>query len=196
MSKKPCVNCEKEFSEKMRYCPFCGMENKKEIINNIPICPKCKCALENHMFRKTDLDICPKCKGVWLDSLDFNKLTSERDVYDDDSIPFEYNRKALSTDTSYIPCPRCNALMHRQNFRRISGVLIDICKDHGAWLDYGELEQIRCFVANGGLDKSQDKEIEKNRGEIEHIAGKVRDLELMEKIMHKWNVKRWFMSGF
>lgn len=196
MAKKQCEYCNNFFNKKMRHCPFCGAENKKEIINNIPICPRCKYQMENFIHCNTDLDICPECKGLWLDSCEFKKLTSERDVYADDSIPYEYVRKPLPQEKGYLSCPRCNSLMSRRNFRHISGVLIDICGYHGVWLDAGELEQIRCFVANGGLDESQDKDIVRNKEEIKSIARKVKDLELMEKVLHKWDVKRWMLRGF
>ncbi|MEJ2032881.1 MAG: zf-TFIIB domain-containing protein [Deltaproteobacteria bacterium] len=75
-------------------------------------------------------------------------------------------RPSLDNESEYFKCARCEAVMVRRNFRRISGVLIDVCRDHGVWLDAGELEQIRCFIANGGLDKSQDREIQKNSIEI------------------------------
>jgi Zn-finger nucleic acid-binding protein len=52
--------------------------------------------------------------------------------------------------------------MNRKNFAKISGVIIDECKPHGIWLDGGELELIRTFIADGGLERAQNKQIEKN----------------------------------
>jgi Zn-finger nucleic acid-binding protein len=86
--------------------------------------------------------------------------------------------------------------MVRRNFRRISGVLIDVCRDHGVWLDAGELEQIRCFIANGGLDKSQDREIQKNSIEIARVAGEVNDLNMVFKTLHRWNLPRILFQGW
>ncbi len=64
------------------------------------------------------------------------------------------------------------------------------------WLDAGELDQIRCFIANGGLDDSQDKDIAMNKEEIKSIAKSVKDVELVQNILHKWDVKRWILRGF
>jgi len=86
--------------------------------------------------------------------------------------------------------------MPRKNFRRISGVLIDVCRDHGVWLDAGELEQIRCFIANGGLERSQDKEILENRMELKSLAERVADVQTMQKILHRWDIRRWLIGGF
>ena len=86
--------------------------------------------------------------------------------------------------------------MVRSNFGRISGVIIDICGDHGAWFDAGELEKVRTFVATGGLQVSQVRAIEKNKNDIDLLKYKVKDLELMEKILHKWKLKRYRYRKF
>ena len=71
-----------------------------------------------------------------------------------------------------------------------------MCCCHGVWLDAGELEQIRCFVANGGLDKSQDEEISRNSDEIKSIAVKVNEIDLVQNVLHKCDFKRWMLKGF
>jgi Zn-finger nucleic acid-binding protein len=40
--------------------------------------------------------------------------------------------------------------MQRRNFRKSSGVILDICRGHGVWLDADELEQIAGFLLAGG----------------------------------------------
>jgi Zn-finger nucleic acid-binding protein len=50
----------------------------------------------------------------------------------------------------YRPCPACGELMNRDNFGRVSGVILDVCRPHGAWLDRGELAAIRRFLRQGG----------------------------------------------
>ncbi len=197
MTKITCKSCNNIISSKIKYSPFCGAESKKrETVISVPICARCKIATEKYFYRDTELDICPTCKGIWFDTLDFRKLTSERDVYADDSIPFEFLRKPIQPEKGYLPCPRCDTLMIRKNFRHISGVIIDLCSHHGVWLDAGELDQIRCFIANGGLDDSQDKDIAMNKEEIKSIAKSVKDVELVQNILHKWDFKRWILRGF
>ena len=41
--------------------------------------------------------------------------------------------------------------MHRKNYGKRSGVIVDWCGAHGTWLDADELEQIAAFIAGGGL---------------------------------------------
>ncbi len=84
--------------------------------------------------------------------------------------------------------------MSRKNFRRISGVLIDQCRDHGIWLDAGELDHIRCFIANGGLEQAQDKAILRNSEDIEHLSDKVKNIEYIQKKLNFWNFKYWLFK--
>jgi hypothetical protein len=40
--------------------------------------------------------------------------------------------------------------MLRRNFRRSSGVILDVCRAHGTWLDADEIEEIAGFILSGG----------------------------------------------
>ena len=51
--------------------------------------------------------------------------------------------------------------MNRMNFARVSGVVIDVCHDHGTWFDRDELYRVVTFVQEGGLDKARRIEREK-----------------------------------
>jgi Zn-finger nucleic acid-binding protein len=48
--------------------------------------------------------------------------------------------------------------MNRNNFAKVSGVIIDTCKSHGVWFDANELPQVIEFIRKGGLDYSRQKE--------------------------------------
>ena len=70
---------------------------------------------------------------------------------------------------NYVPCPDCKQLMNRSNFARSSGVIIDLCKQHGVWFDREELPKIIEFVCQGGLDHARRKEklqIEDERNQL------------------------------
>jgi Zn-finger nucleic acid-binding protein len=79
---------------------------------------------------------------------------------------------------TYIKCPVCSNIMNRLNYARISGVLIDFCREHGYWLDNGELEKIAQWVATGGLVKKYELEKE----EAMARDSKQRFSEVMDKI--------------
>jgi Zn-finger nucleic acid-binding protein len=56
-------------------------------------------------------------------------------------------------------------MMHRMNFGRRSGAVVDVCRGHGTFLDRGELQQVVRFIQAGGLDRARQSEIEELREE-------------------------------
>jgi len=194
---RTCRYCGKKFSKRMRVCPFCGGEHKREITMKTPHCPGCKSRLTLRRYRGTVICVCPKCKGVWVDTEDFKRLSSERDTYKDESIPYTYLKKSLRKEERYRPCIRCGRLMLKKNFKKISGVIVDICVDHGVWLDNGELEQIRCFIANGGLEKYQeylDRRVSFNHEEIRKFASDLGNVKFMQQMLHLYSPKYWILK--
>lgn len=192
-----CGHCQKEFNNKMRYCPHCGAEHRKAAADNTTLaCPHCACGLQEVSYRGSRIDICPQCHGLWLDTDEFAFHASERDTFNDSKIPRKFSKPPIPAPSHYIKCLRCGSIMARQNFRKISGVIIDICRDHGVWLDSGELQLIRSFIANGGLDISQDKMILANKDEISKVARETRDLKTFFKTINKFNAKRILLQGF
>jgi Zn-finger nucleic acid-binding protein len=47
-------------------------------------------------------------------------------------------------------------MMYRRNYGRRSGVIIDICKKHGAWFDADELPRILSWIRSGGLAQTNE----------------------------------------
>jgi Zn-finger nucleic acid-binding protein len=47
--------------------------------------------------------------------------------------------------------------MHRVNFAQCSGVVVDVCREHGTWFDRDELMHIVQFIRAGGLELSRDR---------------------------------------
>ncbi|MCJ8318057.1 MAG: zf-TFIIB domain-containing protein [Colwellia sp.] len=169
---------------------------KLEIENKNRQCPRCKEALTAFQFNHYQLDRCSCCEGLWLEPDKFKVLTSEFDVYRDDNSDPLFIRKPTPKAEGYLPCACCSKLMTRQNFKDISGVIIDLCIACGIWLDKNELKQIRSFVASGGLGRSQDRQLDKQSQQIQALDDRLSDVELMEKMLHKFSVKRIFFRGF
>jgi len=192
---KQCEHCGKAVNERYAVCPLCGGQLHDEVKTILPVCPHCSVPLEIQMHEDDEYDLCPQCGGIWLDRGEFQKATRPSDVYRKEEIKGEFIRGPVREPLEYIPCVRCGKLMNRKNFRRISGVIIDECGRHGVWLDAGEIEKIRHFIADGGLDKSQDREIEQTRVELKDLATKVDQTAFVQKILHFWNFKRWLFGG-
>jgi Zn-finger nucleic acid-binding protein len=192
---KKCEYCGKDISIKYMICPFCGghlHENEKPLP---PACPRCKAPLKVYQANGEEYNLCEKCGGLWVDRGEFHLLTREYDVYRKEDDKGEYLQEPIKDTVEYIPCVRCGKLMNRKNFAKISGVIIDECGKHGVWLDAGELEKIRHFIMDGGLERAQDIEAEKLRIELKDLETKVDQTALIQKILHFWKFKRWLFGG-
>lgn len=117
---------------------------------------------------------CRRCGGVWTDrsTLDVMIETAATTGTGDGRAP-QVKRRTLSMNTKvvYRACAVCQDPMNRRNFARISGVIVDECRDHGTFFDAGELEDVLAFVRSGGLmlsrRRQQDElEREKRRAEL------------------------------
>jgi Zn-finger nucleic acid-binding protein len=47
--------------------------------------------------------------------------------------------------------------MTRTNFAGHSGIVVDVCREHGTWFDRGELGSALEFVRAGGLEREADR---------------------------------------
>lgn len=103
---------------------------------------------------------CGKCFGLWLDTTTFQQICRDAEqqaaVLGIASTETVQNRP-LSPIT-YRRCPRCRQLMNRVNFAQRSGVVVDVCRNHGTWFDLNELQQIVLFIRSGGLKAARQRE--------------------------------------
>jgi Zn-finger nucleic acid-binding protein len=187
----PCPDCGKLVAQAVASCPFCGAsvgEGLTEILE--PVCPRCRQHLKSSKDGTIPTETCAQCGGMWLDRGDFARA---RRTQPPDEAP--YHKHAVRPETGpYLPCVRCGELMNRKNFARVSGVLIDECGRHGVWLDAGELDSIRRFVADGGLDRLQDREIEKHTEAIRALAAEIGGAKFLQRLTTFWNPLRWFFD--
>ncbi|MBI4847330.1 MAG: zf-TFIIB domain-containing protein [Nitrospirae bacterium] len=193
---KCCAHCGKNINVKYSTCPLCGGQNGEDIKPAPPVCPRCRVDLRLIAKDGEEYDLCTQCGGLWLDKGEFHRSTSESDVYRKENFKDEYQKGPAIDTVEYVPCVRCGKLMNRKNFGQISGVIIDECRKHGVWLDGGELEKIRHFIADGGLEKVQDLKIEENRAELRDLATRVADVDFTQRVIHFWDWKRWLFRGW
>ncbi|HEY1537294.1 MAG TPA: zf-TFIIB domain-containing protein, partial [Polyangiaceae bacterium] len=67
-----------------------------------------------------------------------------------------YSRPSpLSDPVRYRKCPACGEPMQRKNFAGASGVVLDVCPEHGLWFDRGELATIMTFAATGAWQHAE-----------------------------------------
>lgn len=201
-----CPHCGKPVSPKERICPQCNgplFHEGAEI--QTPVCPRCRvelksvkveCSQQNEGAEATDeAQTCPQCNGLWLDYQSFMRATNPQRITREYADSKESWYKPETGPIQYVSCPRCGRYMNRENFSKISGIVIDRCGDHGVWLDAGELERIRLFIAAGGLERLQDKRLDQMHEEMRDLATAVHGEEFMTRLLHFWNPKRIFFKG-
>jgi Zn-finger nucleic acid-binding protein len=137
-------------------------------------CPACREALRAARVGETPLAECERCHGVFVDTRSFARLCEEKEQQAAvlSRSPRTEAAAPVPADVRYRPCARCDALMHRQNFARISGVLVDVCRTHGVWFDGDELARVVAFIRDGGLDRSRAREKSDLEEERRRLAAK------------------------
>jgi Zn-finger nucleic acid-binding protein len=95
---------------------------------------------------------CDRCGGAWVDRGTLTELVRNAAAVAEargssEPVP----RRPIEDPVVYRGCPSCGQMMHRRNFGRISGVVVDECRACGTWFDAGELEAVLEFVRAGGL---------------------------------------------
>jgi Zn-finger nucleic acid-binding protein len=145
-----------------KHCPRCGAAAaRQEIDSDGKKCPRCKTEMRLVAIGDSKVLECESCLGLWLDTQSFERVCADQEqhaaVLGKASIS-SLDSSTLQSKVNYIPCPQCSQLMNRANFARCSGVIIDICKQHGVWFDQNELSRIVEFIRAGGLDQSRAKE--------------------------------------
>ncbi len=162
-----CPNCMGMVSVHAVHCGHCGAAivpaaARNETPSNLA-CPSCKgVKLTQTQLGEVEVDQCSHCGGVWLRQDLFDQVSAGKEVRGRalGVLPTATGPKAAaSLEVRYRPCPVCARMMNRYNYARISGVIIDGCKNDGLWFDKDELRQVLEFIQAGGLDKSHDREV-------------------------------------
>lgn len=179
-----CSNCKAPLPPGSQVCDYCGNRTDIDLqgihhytthdLDSPRICPRCDIKLKTIDLKLNGrflIERCETCYGLFFDPGELEALL-EATVKN----TFEIDRtrlNAISNDRqpnphpiSYIKCPVCAQLMHRVNFGVKSGVVVDRCKAHGAWLDGGELRQLFEWMKLGGhLLEQQRKEEQRKEAE-------------------------------
>jgi Zn-finger nucleic acid-binding protein len=128
-------------------------------------CPRCSTSLSVTAIGSAFLEECGACGGVWVDAQSFQQICQSKEqqaAYVGAGSPLAPPTLGMADrhpeDVRYVKCPACGRLMNRMNFARHSGVVVDVCKQHGTWFDRDELREIVEFIRTGGLDAARDKE--------------------------------------
>jgi Zn-finger nucleic acid-binding protein len=170
-----CTSCGAPLPAKSLVCPFCNTRNAVDLRGlsastaHPPAaprdCPECRIPMDSLNVGHRErffIEKCQRCHGLFFD---LNELHA---LLDDAVAPaYEINYPLLTTiqgespasrrKITYVPCPGCGKLMNRVQFGQRSGVVVDRCRDHGVWLEGGELRKLMEWKKAGGqvLDRQQ-----------------------------------------
>ncbi len=166
-----CPSCFARISDKARFCHHCATEilpqGRAGDLTTKP-CPACE---EAHLASRKlpgapgAVFECDGCAGMWLEH---DLLQSVVRQARDKALPKElssvhrHREAGRSFDLGkvggtgfYRPCPECGQRMLRKNWAQRSGVVVDVCTQHGVWFDADELKTILRWVHEGGLDRAR-----------------------------------------
>jgi Zn-finger nucleic acid-binding protein len=167
-----CPECFARNAEDSRFCTACGVTFRPESVriegHELP-CPVCSALMPPRQVGGVGINECGSCNGLWVpgDSFELlvNKAIDARKNADPEALvtlkPRVTGSNPAAQKVQYRKCPECDGFMHRRNFRKASGVIIDRCAAHGTWLDADELEQIAGFILSGKQPAASLTEIPK-----------------------------------
>lgn len=164
-----CVHCGAPLREGRPVCDYCKATNDVDLsgrhyfTTHLPekarVCPQCHSAMEvvdiGVPGKPFYLDRCATCLGIFFDTGELDVLVHEtiQGVAHINNVRLSALRAAAPESSEvvrYRPCPECGKLMNRENYGTYSGIILDRCRDHGVFLDAGELCRIFLWVRAGG----------------------------------------------
>lgn len=175
-----CPNCMARVGNKARFCHHCAVPILPEEVAGADTERPCPACGAKHLLRSRALGSdgvsmleCNVCAGIWLAHPTFMLLVERaRKDADPEGLPPGGERRkqprlpAAASGPLYRHCSSCGELMHRFNFGKRSGVIIDSCKDHGVWFDAQELEKILAWVRAGGEERAKKVALEEARVDV------------------------------
>jgi Zn-finger nucleic acid-binding protein len=180
-----CPECYARNGGSCRFCTACGIAFEPraipELRTELP-CPACGALMPPGSVGRVPTHECPNCHGLWVPDDQFDHLVRqaiaacERARIQDVAAPTPRVQRGTpdAGRVQYRRCPTCQSFMLRRNYERRSGVILDVCGEHGTWLDADELEQIRGFIMSGGLAAARASEKERRQDEKQrHLRAQV-----------------------
>ncbi len=142
------------------HCIGCGRELGLEPLYEPGdlACPECRGPMQRFRGHPGRLHDCSTCGGQFVEHQLLRSFLERRQIIGE-AVPRKARRREgpnpLSAPVKYRKCPVCSAVMNRKNFGGSSGVIAEVCSQHGLWFDVGELPLVLRFVEDGGLARER-----------------------------------------
>jgi Zn-finger nucleic acid-binding protein len=121
-------------------CPVCH-----ELTPSVRSCPACANLLTGRRISDVVIDSCSTCGGIFLDTDAKARVLDKGHEDRAQAIMEVVARETPASGVEASPtraCPTCSTPMARTLTSDGSGVVVDVCKPHGMFLDAGELHRI------------------------------------------------------
>ncbi len=141
-----CPECLSRLSTEAKFCTSCGVPIEPQALTALPkgACPRCKADLRTRDLGEAGVIECSSCGGLWIPPEVFEGLIRKAQYASATAtLSLAGSRGKVELERHefrYLPCPVCDDMMVPRNFDTRSGILVDVCREHGVWLDRGELE--------------------------------------------------------
>ncbi|MGZ8137391.1 MAG: TFIIB-type zinc ribbon-containing protein [Methylococcaceae bacterium] len=162
-----CINCSAPLLANTNRCRYCGAHNDVDLTGKHDYqvveqsdrrCPHCEKSLETVDLNLGDaflIERCKDCFGLFFDPGQVEVLleSAVANVFDINLQHLDNINKDRfqgNKPVKYVKCPVCQVLMNRNAYGYRSGVIIDRCKNHGVWLDSGEITHLLEWKKAGG----------------------------------------------
>jgi Zn-finger nucleic acid-binding protein len=171
-----CPSCFGSMFLGAQFCPHCGtkIQAPEAAEGKTLKCPGCAGDMHPVRLGATSMHQCDQCASAWLAPNDFASLCSNREergtVMTSLGAGGVAARAPDQGKVRYVHCAVCDKVMNRVNFGKMSGIIIDVCKNHGVWFERDELRGVLQFVANGGLDRMRATEAERKASQLSAIG--------------------------
>lgn len=118
-------------------------------------CPRTGGALEPVEVASYHVHVNQTCGGLMVEKGSEDRLLKDRAAWPEvrafcAALEEAASRAVDGRAVVYMNCPGCGGPMHRKNFGRVSGVLVDSCPSCGTWFDPGELTAALDFLEGDG----------------------------------------------
>ena len=180
-----CSSCNAPLPNASLLCEYCGIRNDIDLAGihyytthehgSNRICPRCSLKLKTldvNLNGTFLIDRCDRCLGLFFDPGELEALleATVKNVFFVNKAGLDnmnLRRQVEQHEIIYIKCPVCSKMMNRVNFGVKSGVIVDRCREHGVWLDGGELRVLFEWMKLGGKLLDQEHREKMKRKEEE-----------------------------
>jgi Zn-finger nucleic acid-binding protein len=168
-----CASCFGTLFVGQRFCPHCGVESaQRRQMDSSPLaCPRCRPDRGTQMtpieLDGVHLDECLDCGGAWIEHGTFERICTDAQAQTTAMRLLAPTRSRFENVIAYLKCPLCDHQMARRNYATRSGIIVDVCPEHGLWFDHDELRRIVEFIRAGGLEDAREADRQRRQHELE-----------------------------